>query len=189
MENRHHHGAASWLLRGLGRLLYGGLVLLLWAGFARLGGEALSRIQIRHYQAGEQADARFMVAVRTEEGWPGSVTLRQWRLSPHKRPLLTESGKSPHCSEDIDNCTRLEIGADGVYRVQAGVPFVPWLYSEYRVTPQGEVVPLSFREGSFIYNFMAFALFPVLWFGIVRPWWKRRRARQPENLAAAGKAR
>ena len=77
MENRHHHGSASWQLRRLGRLLYGGLVLLLWAGFARLGGEALSRMQIRHYQAGEQADARFMVAVRTEAGWPGSVTWRQ----------------------------------------------------------------------------------------------------------------
>ena len=53
MKNRHNYGAASWLLRGLRRLLYGGLVLLLWAGFARLGGEALSRMQIRHYQAGE----------------------------------------------------------------------------------------------------------------------------------------
>ena len=125
MENRHHHGAASWLLRGTGRLWFGGVVLLLWAGFVRLSGEALSRMQIRHYQAGEQADPRFMVAVRTEAGWPGSVTWRQWRLSPHKWPLLTESGESPRCGEDIENCTRLVIGSDGVYRVQAGVPFVP----------------------------------------------------------------
>ena len=43
--------------------------------------------------------------------------------------------------------------------------------------------------GGSIFSWNWFTLFPVLWFGIVRPWWKRRRTRRPENLAAAGKAR
>lgn len=178
------------LLGSIGSLVRMAGFLVLCLLFAKLGGDAVSHVNAERYQHGEEVHRLFMVAVRdVDSGLPGSVTLQQWRREGRKWPLLEESAESPDCAGDIENCTRLEIGSDGVYRVKAGVPFVPLVYSEYRVTPQGEVVPLYFRQASFLYNLAALVLFLAVWFAVVRPLCKRRLRRRLENLAAAGKAR
>ncbi|OAM40921.1 hypothetical protein A7Q02_06120 [Eikenella sp. NML97-A-109] len=70
---------------------------MLWAGFVRLCGEVLSRMQMQYYQAGELADARFMVAARPTAGKP----CRSGQSKVVSRPLCTIAVAAGRLPENI----------------------------------------------------------------------------------------